>query len=132
MTDIPNILLYNTGDKGGSSEVTVYTTNVEEIINKKLVNVVPGQSSANWSLGPKDTKIVDLLRVEERFSVNGYIDESDKTKFKAFITKGGTVTMEWESETFEINIDKLTVTKNNKAEDTDRDVMFTAIVGVDI
>lgn len=117
----------------GGSAVTVHVTQVEEIFNKALTAVTPPQSSANWASGPKDTKIVDLLRVEQRFSVNGYIESADKANLKALFKAGGVFNMTWDGESFNINMDKLSITKGSRQGMQDeREVTFTATRGVDL
>lgn len=127
MSDIPNMIL----DDGGTNQVTVYTESVEEILTKMLVIIKPPQSTANKASGPKDNKIVDLQRVEERFSVDGLIDETDKNKVKAILKAGGVSTLTWDGESFIVNYDKIAVLRN-KTEDDHRGIKFTCIVGVDI
>ena len=125
---IPNIIL----DSGGSNELTVYTTSAEKIYNKTLTKVTAPQSSANWASGPKDTKIVDLLRIETRYAVKGYIDSADETKLETLFNQGGVFNMTFKSSTFEINIEKLSIVDNNSNEQDETDIMFTAIVGVNL
>ena len=63
--------------------VVVYVELMDEIHNKLLKLIKKPQSSANWEKGPKDTNIVDLLRIEYRYSVTGFIDSS-----AVFLTNG--------------------------------------------
>jgi len=127
MSTVINIVL----DQGGSNELIVYSTLIEEIFNKKLTAINPPQSTANWSSGPKATRIVDLLRIEERFSVTGYIDEGDKSKIKDLFKQGGVFNMTYEDGTISINMDKLTLSKET-TENDERGVQFTCIKGVNI
>jgi len=122
-----NIIL----DKGGTNQITIYTILVEEIINKKITEIDPPQSSANWSSGPKTSKLVDLLRTNERFAVTGLINKSDKSKMKNIINTGGVLVMEWEDEDFNVNLDKETITTDDR-EDDHKQVQFTCVVGEDI
>lgn len=122
-----NIIL----DKGGSNQITIHTVTVEEIINKKLTKIDPPQSSANWDTGPKPSKIVDLLKVEERFSITGEINSADKLKFKGIIKTGGVVVMTWESEDFNVNLDKISIRTDDR-EDDHKEIQFTCFVGEDI
>lgn len=124
---VNNIIL----DKGGTNEVTVYTTRVEEILNKKITKIMPPQSTANWAAGVKPTKIIDLLRMEHRFAVKAMFTASDKSKLKAILKAGGVFTMEYESEDFEINIEKMLLVKDER-ENAERLIDFTAVVGVNI
>ena len=118
-------------DKGGDNQVTIYTTRVEEMLSKKLLNITPPQSTANRAAGPKDTKIVDLLRVEERFSIKAQYDSTNKSKLKGMFKQGGVIKMEWESEDYWVNFDKMTLFKDER-ENSEREMEFTCIVGVDL
>jgi len=124
--DIPNITL-------GPDAITVYTTSVEKIYSKKLVGVTPGQSSANWASGPKDTLIVDLLRVEIRFTVRGSIDSADQVAMENLFISGGVFDMVWDGTTYSIDMEKSTFTvAADKGEQDEKDILFTALVGVNI
>lgn len=125
---VSNVVL----DSGGSNEVTVYTESFEKVYNKVLAKVTPPQSSANRASGPKSTKIVDLLRIEIRFTVRGTIDSASETKIEALMTQGGVFTLTWKSTNFNVNFEKLSVTNDNKTENDETPVMFTALVGIDI
>ena len=127
MSTISNIIL----DKGGSNSMTVYTVIIEHIINKLLTSITPPTSTANKAAGPKATKIVDLLRIEERFAITGHIDESNVSAIQAIFNAGGTFVMEYDGDDLTVNIQKLTIRKA-KREDNHRDVMFTCIKGVNI
>lgn len=127
MTDIDNITL----DKNGSNSITIYTVECEDITNKLVKVIKPGQSSSNWGSGPKENRIVDLLRIEQRFKVTGHIDYADKAKLKAIQRAGGTAVMEWDSEDFDINIDKCVI-KKGKRDDDSWDIDFTCVTGEDI
>jgi len=126
--EISNIVL----DSGGTNELTVYTELCEKIYSKILKNLTPPQTKANWASGPKDTKVVDLLRIEIRYAVRGLIDSADESKFQNLFTSGGVFNMTYKSSTFSINIEKLTITDKNDKENDETEVMFTAIVGVDL
>lgn len=126
-----------------SYSVTVYTEEVKENITKILTLIKPPQSTANYSAGSKDVKIVDLLRVEERYTVTGYIDVSDKATMRSIITAGGIISMVWDSQTVDVNIDKFEVSKDKftfKRDDTVdasggislRRITFTAVKGTNI
>ena len=125
---VPNIVI----DSGGSNEFTIYTEVCEKIYSKKLTSITPPQSTANWAAGPKDTKIVDLLRIEIRFAVRGMIDSADENKAQSVFTQGGTVNMTYKSETFAINFEKFSFSNDNKTENDETSIQFTALVGVNI
>jgi len=113
----------------GGTAVTIYTSSCEKIYSKATTKITPPQSTANWSAGPKDTKILDLLRIETRYAVKGYVDSSDESKIEDLFNQGGVFNMEYKSSTFSVNIEKLSITNNNSSEQAETDVMFTVIVG---
>lgn len=125
---VPNVVL----DSGGGNQVTIYTESCEKVYSKKLVAVTAPQSTANWESGPKDTKIVDLLRIEVRFTVRGHVDSTDETKLENLMEKGGIFKMTWKSEDFNINFEKIAITNDNKTENDETNVLFTALVGDNI
>jgi hypothetical protein len=114
----------------GSIVITAHTTSVKENWTKKIVSFTP--PSNDTSTGPKTTKIVDLMRIERRFTVNGFIDSADipniRTLVKIGESKGGILQMVWDSETMNINIDKLDIDKKENEND-EREIMFTCVVG---
>ena len=125
---VPNIIL----DEGGDNALTIYTESCEKIYSKKVVGITPPQSTANYASGPKDTKIVDLLRIEVRYTVKGSIDSADESKIQNLFNAGGVFNMKYKTLTFTINIEKLTVTDNNKTEHDETAIMFTCLVGVNL
>lgn len=125
--DVPNIILSK-----NAISVTVYTTSTEKIFNKLLTVLNPPQSSINWSSGPKVSKIMDLLRVGTRFSIRGHIESADETNLTNLFKGGGVFNLTWDGTDYNINMDKLSITKNNTGEQDKRMVQFTAIVGENI
>lgn len=117
----------------GGSAVTVYVTQCEKVMKKTIVAVTPGQSTANKSLGPKSTKIVDLQRIETRFVVSGYIDGADESKFEALMTGGGVFNLTWKLVDYNVNFEQFSIKEGGKAGEQDEtDITFTALVGVNI
>jgi len=125
---VANIIL----DEGGSNELTIYTTSCEKIYSKKFTAVTPPQSTANYESGPKDTRIIDLLRIEVRFVVRGLIDSADESKIQNLFNGGGVINMKYKGSTFSINKEKLTITNDTKSENDETPIMFTALVGVNL
>lgn len=119
-------------DSGGTNQHTVYSTRVEEIRNATLTNITPPKSSANWSSGPNDTKVVDLLRKERRFSVDGYVDSADRAKIRALFESGGVFTMTYDGESISFIMDKLTITDSGEERQDEFSVKFTGICGVNL
>jgi len=129
-----NIIL----DSGGTNELTVYSSNIEEVRNKTLNPITPPQSTANKALGPKTTLLIDLQKIELRFNVDGFVDIADKSKFINLINQGGVVPFLYGGTSFNINFEKASITE--KPEDSNATntpaieyvVKFTCIVGEDI
>lgn len=131
MTDaktVPNIIL----DEGGDNELTLYTESCEKIYSKRLTGITPPTSTANYDAGVKTTKIVDLLRIEVRFAVRGQIDSADESKIQTLFNAGGVFNMLWKELTFSINMEKLTVTNDNKTEHDETAIQYTCLVGVNL
>ena len=127
-----NIIL----DKGGTNQITIYTTSVEEDIQKKIIKFTPPSSTAETS-EPKTTKIIDLLRLEKTFDIDGYILVTDRTKLRNIMNNNQTITMEYDAE-YEGSPDKLKIKDNARdadgvpnGEDT-YDIKITFIVGESI
>ena len=125
---VANIIL----DEGGDNALTVYTESCEKIYSKKVTGITPPQSTANKGDGPKDTKIVDLLRIEVRFVVKGSIASADESNIQNLFNTGGVFNMKWNDTTYTINSEKLTITNDNKTENDETAIMFTALVGVNL
>ena len=120
----------------GDQNLTVYTLKVEELRDKPLIKINAPQTSKNHSNGPKDTKIGDFLRVTVRFSVDGWIAYSDRSKMRNLINKGGIFTFDYAGETFNCNIEKYSMVEDARV--VERDVAtdpawvfvkFTVLVG---
>jgi len=112
--------------KGGIT-ITVHTDTVAENFTNKIFIITPAQSSLNQALGPKDNKIVDLLRIVHQFVIKGYIKGTDtKTAkevkedlvsiYEGAATAGGVTTLTYDTDTYDGFIEKLNVVE--KAEDS--------------
>ena len=123
-------------DSGGPNEHTVYTIRIEEIISKKLEVLPIPQTSANWNQGKKDTKIVDLLRIEDRFNIDGYIDYTSRSKLWNLFGAGGVFKMLYNGNSYYCNFEKLTITEVPEDKDTAEpryyQVKFTTVIGEDL
>lgn len=93
--------------KGGIT-VTVHTEEVNDNFGSKIFIITPAQSSSNQADGPKDAKVVDLLRVTHTIVIKGnLVGTATKTAvqikqdlvniFKGGGAVGGTVTMTYDS-----------------------------------
>ena len=133
----------------GSTVVTLFTSSVDETFTKTLVTISPPQSRQNWTNGPKDSKIVDLLRIAHRFEIDGFIaategtyGQSDtsstvagkRTNLISIFNGGGTLTMEYSGTNYTVNIEKLSIKElpEDSATVTKLDLKMGLIVGVDI
>ncbi len=119
----------------GDDAVTVYcTSRPTKNYTKKLTNITPPQSTGNWSNGPKDTKILDLLRIEMRITVNGYVDSTSEDKIENLFEQGGTFQMTWidGSTTYTVNMEKLEIGEKKIEEQDEIGVIFTCVVGVNV
>ena len=71
MASVGNIVLSK-----GSLSVTIYPNEIpEEYANKLTVLPIP-QTASNQASGPKDTKILDLLRLTHTLIIKGYLTAS--------------------------------------------------------
>lgn len=61
-----------TFSKGGIT-VTVEVRDVVDDISNKLFLITPLVSGDNQASGPKDVKVIDLLRITNSYQINGYI-----------------------------------------------------------
>jgi len=133
MTAAKNIIL----DKDGTNELTVYTTTVEELQSKNLIVIAFPQSKANWASGPKTVKHVDLLRITQRFNIDGIILSSDREKFKNLMNQGGVFAFDYNGDSFTVNFEKFSI-KQRPEDDTENvqpdnyDVKFSVVVGENI
>lgn len=125
---IPNVILA----QGTENEVTCYIQSFEKIYSKKLVGITSPQSTANYGSGPNATRIVDLLRIEIRFSVRCYIDSEDETKIENLLNAGGTFGLLWKGTTFNVNFEKLAETDTRQEEQDETSITFTTLVGVNL
>lgn len=125
--DIPNVIL------GTSTQITVYTTSVEKVYNKTLAVLTPPTPTGNWGSGPKDTKILDLLRIEVRLNVTGYIASSDIANVEALENGGGVFNLTWRGTDYTVIFEKLSIKDDEKSGEQDETyIAFTALVGINM
>lgn len=136
----------------GTRTVTIGNIKIEEVLTKKLnAKITPPQSSSNYASGPKSTMLVDLLQIEHFFIITGVLAHSlgtsdsntnpkdKKTDLMNIFKSGGVVTMSWEGDSFQVNLDgKLSFNaiqnsgKDTTSNEVGYDVMLTVIEGIDI
>ena len=108
----------------GSYDVTVFTAKVTESVKNalKIVAGKGGQSRDNQSDGPKDTMIVDMLKITNAYHVEAYITKTDSKTAKQVKDElkkiaegadidGGDVTMYYEDGTVDGYIETLNIDK---------------------
>ncbi len=103
-----------------NQNLTIYTLKVEEIIAKTINKITSAQTSKNWSSGPNTTKVIDLLRVEKRFNIDGWIAYSDRSKINNINNAGGVFTLDYAGSTYNVNFEK--ISKVEDARIVDRNV----------
>jgi hypothetical protein len=114
-----------------STQLTIDTTNMSKSFVKQLQSITPAKATGqqetdplNSGFGPNDTIIVDLLRLEIRYSIDGYISqgsytsdthsdvEDRKNDLENMFLSGGVVTFDYDDEAGVTgNIEKLEITK---------------------
>lgn len=116
-------------DVGGSNQLTVYDEKIEYVLTKTLIKINPPTSTANWTNGPKDTKVIDLLRIDELYNVTGHINSADESKLKGAAKAGGVLNVTIKGASYTANFEKLTIA-NDGRENDELPVMFTLVIGV--
>jgi len=115
--------------------ITIYTKRVELNQGNQMVTITPPQTTQNQDQGKKDTLIVDLFRIEERFTVDGFIESDDFAAFKALITTKGTKTMTYRGTDYDVGIEKTSCVEDPEDKDDQTnspahfDVKVTLVVG---
>jgi len=117
----------------GDYSIGVETNRVDDEYKNKLITLTLATSTSNQSSGKKETKIVDLLRITNQYSIKGYItsvstansskkhDTGGSTAMTAKEIKdalktiatgagedGGVITMTYESDSIEGYIESIT------------------------
>jgi len=83
--------------KNGIS-VTLYARRIEDGFKNKLITITPATGRQNQSGGPKDPKVVDLLRLTRSFRIDAFLtSNTDKANMISIIegagVNGGEVTL---------------------------------------
>lgn len=125
---IANIIL----ESGNTNELTLYTTAVNRTHNKLLQIITQPQSTANYSSGPNESQILDLLRIEKRLTIDGFIELADQTKLISLFEAGGVFTLLWDGTTYDVNSNQLTILDTNLDEENHKQVKMTVILGTNI
>lgn len=155
-----HIVLTKSSGKYSGVVVTIFTKTVDETFTKTLTTISPPQTSAKFDSGPKDTKIVDLIRVIHRFEIDGYLTATEgtfgqddyyynedtsalvaastallkKTALIQMIKSGGTFTMAYAGTNYTVNVEKQSI--KEVPEDTTNaltfDIKVSLIEGVNV
>lgn len=130
----------NTDSSVHLKQVTIATERDEENLTKQLILLTIPQSTSNYAAGKKDTKGIDLLRIEERLTIDGSLatgmtattsmdvgdgdgtqtytestNASDKkVDLKAIFKGGGAVWMTYLDGTFRVHLEKMSIVSENK------------------
>lgn len=135
MSQLSNVII----DYGGANQITVHTTRINEVITKTIPVIKPPQTSGNRAEGPKTTKLIDLLRMEERYTISGYISYADRLTLKNIIKAGGSFDVWVLGDQIPCNSDKIEINtvptdsdNANDVEDFQHEVTITLVVGEDI
>lgn len=122
-----NIIL----DNGGSNQLTINSTQVEESRINELNSFTPPTTSVNYTNGAEKTIIINLLKIQLRFLIDGEIAYSDRTKLRNIFENGGTVVMTYAGENFNVVLEKLIMTERASDVDTPEyiTVKFTVLDG---
>lgn len=135
MSLLPNVVVA----PGDTNEVTIQTKSIKYNITKILPLIKPPQSSGNWSSGPKENKMIDLLRIEERYTVTGFVAYTEFSKIRSVLKRGGSFDISVRGETLTVNSDQCEMSDEstdseieNTVEDYQTEITITFIVGGNI
>jgi len=117
----------------GTNLTRVDIQTMKSIVTKKLIMIPRPQSSANYSSGPRKPKILDLLIMENRYQIIGYIDSIFQTAFENIVQGGGVFNMEFNGINYDVNCDKYELNLiEDKAKQDEMMVQFTVIIGENV
>jgi len=127
--------------------ITIQDIKVEEAITKdlkRIPNITTRTKRGTES--PSPGKIVDIGKYEDTFIITGHITngkqgatsitaKQHKDNFRYITTYGGTVTLTYAGDTYEVNFDKVQITENRQENPSDTnkvyDVIMTLRIGTD-
>lgn len=123
-------------EKGGTT-ATIHTEELTENRDNSLITSALPQTKQKQENGPKDTRIIDLLRLTVEFIIRGRVDETNKNNLIT-ISNGagtsGTITMTYDSHPdspLQVAMSKCMIKKNSQDKNTDKEyeVQLTLIEG---
>lgn len=110
---MPADITLSKGTYTGASAVTIYVNKIDDSFENKIFQITPSTPKGKQADGPKDTKVVDLLRITRRFKITGFIlSNTDKTNLICILEGGG------------INGGPITMTYNDGGDATSFDVFY--------
>lgn len=133
-------------DNGGTNQVTFRQTKVTKNFTKKLIIITPSTGTGN-SAPPKASKIIDLKRVEIRFTIEGFFDKADRIKIEKIFLSSKVFEMVWDltgggsADKYQVDMEKLEYTENpedieisgiDDIEPPEWSCIFTCVQGVNI
>jgi len=87
MTATDNITLTK-----GSFSVIVHTVGITDNYDNKIQLIIPAQTKQKQDAGPKDTKVIDLLRITHEMVIQGILETESERDDLISIAKGANVT----------------------------------------
>ena len=117
---------------GGANAHTIYVREHEEVLQKNLTVVEGIKSKTNRDGDLPTNRALDLLRHQQRFNYTGYIDSSDRTKFKTLVNTGGPTTMRWENTSYTVHIEKYALRRDGSNKQDEWEIRFTVVVANDL
>lgn len=119
--DIPDPII----SQGGLS-VTIRSEVVTEEYHNTVFTITPPTSTPNQGGGPKDTWIVNLLRITKQYTIRGYVDATDRGVLRAIFNSGNlkdnNCTLSWdglEGGSIAGVIEKLTLERSGNEEQSE-------------
>ena len=111
----------------GVYTVTIYASSVDDSYDNKIFMITPPTGRQKQDAGPKDTKVVDMLRLTRTFKITGYIlsntVKSDLIKIiEGAGVKGGSITLSYpdggDSTSFNVFIQNFSIKQVSSDEPT--------------
>ena len=112
--------------------VTIYTERIEQTFVKTLTIINPpkGTKEQEADPGPKPSIILDLSRIERRWTITGTIDVGDESALENVFLNNRMFSATIKGTVFTVNSDKLSITTIER-EDDHLEVTITLVDGTD-
>ena len=134
---------------GNGKQVTISTEKVEKNFTNVLTIINIPQSTGNKESGPKDSKIINLQRIEIRFTIDGTLktglgtNDTSSTAtgkyddleymYKIGGDKQNLLTLNYRGTDFKMVMDKLSISEKSTDEETapsSYEIKLTCVIGV--